>query len=102
VLTELQPQYRQRIAQASIAEAKAMRQKLETHPKYPLQFTTLNGAQRAVWQQELKSAEAFDVEQAKRWAPNAPAVYAAFKEEQQKVAAEVSAQRYPWERAAAR
>jgi TRAP-type C4-dicarboxylate transport system substrate-binding protein len=102
VLTELQPLYRERIAQASLTEAKAMQQKLEKHPKHPLRFSALTESQRRVWENELKGAERFDIEQSARWAPQAATVYAAYLEEQQKVTTEIRAQRYPWERTAAR
>jgi len=62
----------------------------------------LTASQRRVWENQLKGAERFDIEQSARWAPQAATVYAAYLEEQQKVATEIGTQRYTWERAASR
>jgi len=96
VLTELQPLYRERIAQASLKESREMQQRLQADSKHPLKFTTLDDAQRRVWESELRESEEYDIKQSERWAPQAAAIYAAYREEQQKVAVDVKAHGYPW------
>ncbi len=87
-----------RLARAGIEDEAEQRELLKNDPDNPLIFQELTPAQRQAWEKGLALGDDEMIKQMSRWNRHAGDLHQAYKEEIEKVAREVEAEGYPWDR----
>lgn len=98
VFLELEPLFSEKMTKAGLEEAEQSIQLLQNHPRYPVEYYTLNESQRDAWERDMAPAIQEYIDDIAKRNPAAHELHDRLMTHLAEVEREVQEHGYPWQR----